>query len=121
MRRTPRIRGTLHRHDAGGPLSISIERVSRSAGFRKLEISSGFEGGGRASKSRSFFLVILCIVCVYSVCGCASRRPVAGRQPPPTQPSATPPNAPPTPLPLRLHLLRPHRRLNGVRRLRRRH
>jgi rare lipoprotein A len=72
-------------------LNISIEAVSRSAGFRKLEINSGFECGRRASDSRSFFLVILCIVCVYSVCGCASRKPVAGRQPSPTQPSATPP------------------------------
>src|SRR5712692_6366369 len=91
MRRTARICGTPHRHDAGGPLSISIEAVVRSASFRKLEINSGFECGRRASKSRSLLSGVLCVLCVYSVCGCASRRPVAGRQPPPTQPSATPP------------------------------
>ena len=72
-------------------MSISIEAVVRSAGFRKLEISSGFECGRRASNSRSLLSGVLCVLCVYSVCGCASRRPVAGRQPPPTQPSATPP------------------------------
>ena len=72
-------------------MSISIEAVVRSASFRKLEINSGFECGGRGSKSRSLLSGVLCVLCVYSVCGCASRRPVAGRQPPPTQPSATPP------------------------------
>ncbi len=72
-------------------MNISIEAVSRSASFRKLEINSGFECGGRASKSRSLLSGVLCVLCVYSVCGCASRRPVAGRQPPPTRPSATSP------------------------------